>query len=246
MEEITTELPLETGVATDVAADLPEPASIMSRFEQGRRWYGEQGRPLSPEETTDAALMAGWFYEWGFSDALSGTCALFLQETFPVPPYADGFSEGKAFEGAAERLQNVADAAFDQYCVAQGWSDAYILEHCAAAEEYVCDRGSVTLMYALINRTTPIYDEADPESASPELAPLDPLMIFAVRFNYADGAFTLKECADCMGDEPQDFPVDRAALPEMLTPEQLSELKTALANQALVDMGVLSADEAIA
>lgn len=226
MEEITTELPPETDVA-DVAADLPEPASMLSRFEQGRRWYDEQGRPLSREELEDASLMSGWFHQWGYTDAMTLTPPLFMPEVFPLAPYMAGWNDGAAFTRNAELLQNVADGVFEQYCEQQGWDDEFIQQNCGVAEEYVCDRDAVTFLFAKLGvPETVAVDEAD---YHPDAKPLtvipEPTVVLAVKFSYADGAFTLAECMDCAGEDPVEFAVDRAALPEPLTEAELAELK---------------------
>lgn len=205
---------------------LAAPANDLPRFEQGRQFYDAIGRPMDATDLTDAEFMGGWFHQWGFTDALSHTPPLFA-EVNPMTCYTEGYGEGMRLEVAAQSVQNVADAAFEQYCESQGWDAAYIQEHCRAAEEFQCDRDSLTLFYATLN-LIPVDesgadDEADFDAGinldteSSKLTILEPSLAFSVKFRREDEVFVLVECLDYLADpekEPIPWAVDVSLLPE--------------------------------
>jgi hypothetical protein len=228
MEELTTVPPSQAEPdQTEVAAETAPP---VSRFEQGRRWFDEQGRPLHPAELLDTEFMSGWFHQWGFTDAMTQTPPLFSEFT-PHPlgllPYNEGYAEGRLFESEAATVGNIADAAFEQYCAAQGWDETFVQTYCGAAEEYLCDRDSITLMYALL-----VDPQAPPADSVPEgdeslYAKPSPEVAFGVKFDRVDGRFELSECIDHLAKDPIAFPVDRTKLPNPLTQAEVAELKVA-------------------
>lgn len=161
-------------------------------YKDGREAMRQGIRPEGDEMVADEQFMRGWFYEWGYLDGSQGMTPL-LDGHFLNADYMAGYFACTELIAGAKAVEPIADEAFNQFCVANGWDKGYIDENLRQVAQVDCTEDGAAYMFAQV--------EINEETGEEVLTQI----IFRVEFKWEADDLKLLRCLDLRNPEAADY-----------------------------------------
>lgn len=133
--------------------DCEDCTSPIFTLEDGKAFYHTNGRP-DFNQAQSLAFMAGWLYEWGFTDSIEQEPPLFLYDYRYMQGYDQAAYQIAKFESAMPKVTEALEAELKK----RGWWDVYIEDPSFLAESSVTVHGDTFDMQYLCQTVLEVFE----------------------------------------------------------------------------------------